>query len=128
MMGVLGFQQHGFALWTDTHRVKYTAWGSWQSPSAPYIYCPFEVILIQYKERWKKDVKGEATNHANAIDNRYNDTITYATLPNQAVGGGENVNYTFDLPDDISGDIVAFTTVSISSAGSFGNKISIYEI
>jgi len=60
-MAEIGFNHHGVALWTDNHRVKYTAWGSWQSPSAPYIYCPYEVITIAYKNVWKKETTGEAT-------------------------------------------------------------------
>jgi site-specific DNA-methyltransferase (adenine-specific) len=43
------------------HRVKYTAWGSWMSASAPYIYNPKECILIGYKENWKKKKKGRTT-------------------------------------------------------------------
>lgn len=39
-------------------RVKTTAWGSWLSPSAPYIYNPKECVLIGYKDQWKKATKG----------------------------------------------------------------------
>lgn len=42
------------------HRVKLTAWGSWLSPSAPYIYNPKECIILGYKNRWVKDVKGKS--------------------------------------------------------------------
>jgi len=41
------------------HRVKYTAFGSWLSPSAPYIYNPNECVLVGYKNVWKKEIKGE---------------------------------------------------------------------
>jgi site-specific DNA-methyltransferase (adenine-specific) len=61
IMRDIGFNHHGVAMWTDNHRVKYTAWGSWMSPSAPYIYCPYEAIIIAYKNSWKKLSKGEAT-------------------------------------------------------------------
>jgi len=40
-------------------RVKYTAWGSWLSPSAPYIYSPMEIIILGYNEQWKKDKSGK---------------------------------------------------------------------
>lgn len=40
------------------HRVKYTAFGSWLSPSAPYIYNPLEAVLVGYKGEWKKEIKG----------------------------------------------------------------------
>jgi site-specific DNA-methyltransferase (adenine-specific) len=55
----VGFRVNGLPMWTDRHRVKYTAWGSWMSASAPYIYCPFEVVIIAYKGGWKKLTKGE---------------------------------------------------------------------
>ena len=41
------------------HRSKTTAWGSWMSPSAPYIYNPKECVLLCYKNRHIKKVKGE---------------------------------------------------------------------
>jgi site-specific DNA-methyltransferase (adenine-specific) len=57
----IGFQHHGVAEWMDTTLTKRTAWGSWISPSAPYVNSPFEVITIFYKDHWKLDRKGEAT-------------------------------------------------------------------
>jgi len=42
------------------HRVKYTSWGSWLSPSAPYIYNPKECVLLMYKKQWKKKYKGKS--------------------------------------------------------------------
>lgn len=57
----IGFKHHAIVLWMDEHRIKYTAWGSWLSASAPYINCPVEGILILYKNRWKKDKKGIST-------------------------------------------------------------------
>jgi len=51
----------GCPVWADSHRVKYTAWGSWMSAKSPYIYCPYEVVIIGYKERWRKDKSGEST-------------------------------------------------------------------
>jgi site-specific DNA-methyltransferase (adenine-specific) len=51
----------GSPLWVDSHRVKYTAWGSWMSASSPYIYNPYEVILIGYNKQWKKENKGKST-------------------------------------------------------------------
>jgi site-specific DNA-methyltransferase (adenine-specific) len=41
------------------HRSKTTAWGSWMSPSAPYIYNPKECVVLGYKKDYKKKVKGE---------------------------------------------------------------------
>lgn len=40
------------------HRVKQTAWGSWMSPSCPYIYNPKEAVILAYKKSYKKLSKG----------------------------------------------------------------------
>ncbi len=50
----VGFKHHGLAVWNDTTVVKRTAWGSYLSPSAPYVSSPFEGFLILYKQEWKK--------------------------------------------------------------------------
>jgi len=41
------------------HRSKTTAWGSWMSPSQPYLYNPKECLIIAYKNSPKKLEKGE---------------------------------------------------------------------
>ena len=41
------------------HRSKTTAWGSWMSPSSPYIYNPKECVILAYKKVHIKKVKGE---------------------------------------------------------------------
>jgi site-specific DNA-methyltransferase (adenine-specific) len=43
---------------SSPHRSKTTAWGSWMSPSAPYIYNPKECVILAYKKHSKKKVKG----------------------------------------------------------------------
>ena len=43
----------------QAQRVKYTAWGSYLSASAPYIYNPKECVIIAYKNDWRKG-KGES--------------------------------------------------------------------
>jgi site-specific DNA-methyltransferase (adenine-specific) len=57
----IGINHAGMALWTDSNRSKNTAYGSWKSCSSPYIYNPYEVIMIGYKEQWKKENKGIST-------------------------------------------------------------------
>jgi site-specific DNA-methyltransferase (adenine-specific) len=41
------------------HRSKTTAWGSWMSPSSPYIYNPKECVILAYKGSAKKTNKGQ---------------------------------------------------------------------
>jgi len=42
------------------HRSKTTAWGSWMSPSSPYIYNPKECVILAYKKHHIKKIKGES--------------------------------------------------------------------
>lgn len=42
------------------HRVKTTAWGSWMSPSSPYIYNSKECVILAYKNSAKKLEKGDS--------------------------------------------------------------------
>ena len=61
IMKKIGFNFYGLVDLDENspHRSKTTAWGSWMSPSSPYIYNPKEcVILADKKDRIKK-IKGE---------------------------------------------------------------------
>jgi site-specific DNA-methyltransferase (adenine-specific) len=61
VMKKIGFNWFGIIdLEEDSpHRSKTTAWGSWMSPSQPYLYNPKECIIIAYKNSPKKIQKGE---------------------------------------------------------------------
>lgn len=50
------------------HRSKTTAWGSWMSPSSPYIYNPKECVILAYKKDRIKKIKGEPQWVAEVID------------------------------------------------------------
>ena len=60
IMKQLGFGFFGIVDLEESspHRSKTTAWGSWMSPSAPYIYNPKECVILAYKNLPKKQVKG----------------------------------------------------------------------
>ena len=60
VMKQLGFGFFGIVDLEESspHRSKTTAWGSWMSPSAPYIYNPKECVILAYKNVSKKQVKG----------------------------------------------------------------------
>ena len=61
IMKKVGFQFYGLVDLNENspHRSKTTAWGSWMSPSAPYIYNPKECVILGYKKNHIKKVKGE---------------------------------------------------------------------
>ena len=61
VMKQIGFKFFGIVdLEEDSpHRSKTTAWGSWMSPSSPYIYNPKECVILAYKKNHIKKVKGQ---------------------------------------------------------------------
>jgi len=62
VMKEVGFKWFGLIDLEESspHRSKTTAWGSWMSPSAPYIYNPKECVILAYKKQSKKINKGTA--------------------------------------------------------------------
>lgn len=50
----VGFKYHSTIIWNEQNISRRTAWGSWLSASAPYVIAPVEVIVILYKNKWKK--------------------------------------------------------------------------
>lgn len=61
LMKIIGFKWAGLVdlVENNPHRIKLSAWGSWLSPSAPYLYNPKECCVVGYKKVWKKQIKGE---------------------------------------------------------------------
>ena len=50
----VGWKYHSTIIWNEGNISRRTAWGSFMSASAPYVIAPVEVILILYKNKWKK--------------------------------------------------------------------------
>lgn len=50
----VGWRYHATIIWNEQNISRRTAWGSWLSASAPYVIAPVEVIIVLYKNRWKK--------------------------------------------------------------------------
>ncbi len=50
----IGFQYHSTIVWNEGNISRRTAWGSWMSASAPYVIAPVELIVVLYKDSWKK--------------------------------------------------------------------------
>ncbi|MCS6835932.1 MAG: site-specific DNA-methyltransferase [Anaerolineae bacterium] len=54
----IGWQYHSTIIWNEGNISRRTAWGSWMSASAPYVIAPVEVIVVLYKQHWKKRQPG----------------------------------------------------------------------
>lgn len=50
----IGWKYHSTIIWNEQNISRRTAWGSWLSASAPFVIAPVEVIVVLYKETWKK--------------------------------------------------------------------------
>jgi site-specific DNA-methyltransferase (adenine-specific) len=70
VMKSVGFQFYGLVDLDENspHRSKTTAWGSWMSPSSPYIYNPKECVILAYKKDRIKKVKGQPQWKAEIVD------------------------------------------------------------
>lgn len=91
-----GLKFHGVVVLKEKspERIKFTAWGSWLSASAPYIYTPLEVVVIGYNEVWKKMNKGKST-----MTNKEFKEITSGEWEYRAETRGETkANFSLDIP------------------------------
>jgi site-specific DNA-methyltransferase (adenine-specific) len=53
-----GFSYHATIVWNEGNISRRTAWGSWMSPSAPFVIAPVELIVVLYKVSWKRPAAG----------------------------------------------------------------------
>jgi len=50
----IGWKYHSTIIWNEGNISRRTAWGSWLSASAPFVIAPVELIIVLYKDDWKK--------------------------------------------------------------------------
>lgn len=50
----IGWKYHSTIIWNEGNISRRTAWGSWLSAAAPYVIAPVELIVVFYKDEWKK--------------------------------------------------------------------------
>lgn len=50
----IGYNYHSTIIWNEGNISRRTAWGSWLSASAPFVIAPVELIVVLYKNEWKK--------------------------------------------------------------------------
>ncbi len=57
----VGLKYQSTIVWNEQNISRRTAWGSWMSASAPYVIAPVEMIVLLYKNSWKRKKKGKTT-------------------------------------------------------------------
>lgn len=50
----VGWKYKSTIVWNEGNISRRTAWGSWKSASAPVVIAPVELIVLLYKDEWKK--------------------------------------------------------------------------
>ncbi|MGB1205985.1 MAG: DNA-methyltransferase [Chitinophagales bacterium] len=50
----VGWKYKTTIVWNEGNISRRTAWGSWKSASSPVVIAPVELIVVLYKEQWKK--------------------------------------------------------------------------
>lgn len=50
----VGWRYKTTIIWNEGNISRRTAWGSWKSASAPVVIAPVELIVVFYKDEWKK--------------------------------------------------------------------------
>lgn len=58
----VGWKYKTTIIWNEGNISKVSAWGSWLSAAAPHVIAPVELIIVMYKEQWKK-VSGSRKNN-----------------------------------------------------------------
>ncbi len=53
-----GWEYQTTIVWNEQNISRRTAWGSWMSPTAPFVTAPVEMVPVFYKETWPRK-KGE---------------------------------------------------------------------
>lgn len=56
----IGYKYHSTIVWNEGNISRRTAWGSWLSASAPFVIAPVELIVVLYKNNWKKNIKKQS--------------------------------------------------------------------
>jgi site-specific DNA-methyltransferase (adenine-specific) len=54
----VGWQYHTSIVWNEQNISRRTAWGSWLSPSAPFVTAPVEMIPVFYKDSFRRPATG----------------------------------------------------------------------
>jgi site-specific DNA-methyltransferase (adenine-specific) len=57
----VGWKYHSTIIWNEQNISRRTAWGSWMKASAPYVIAPVEVVVVLYKDTWKREAKGRVS-------------------------------------------------------------------
>lgn len=93
----VGWQYFTTIVWNEGNISRRTAWGSWLSASAPYVIAPVEMIVILFKDQWKKTYKGKSNIERDEFMNWTNGLWTFNGESKKRIG--HPAPFPFELPD-----------------------------
>ncbi|MCI4349684.1 MAG: site-specific DNA-methyltransferase [Thermoplasmata archaeon] len=64
LMKRAGWKYQSTIIWNEQNISRRTAWGSWLSASAPFVIAPVEVVIVGYKDEWKRRESGRQSDIA----------------------------------------------------------------
>ena len=94
----VGWKYHSTIIWNEGNISKRTAWGSWMSASAPYVIAPVEVILVLYKEHWKKTNKEKKNDMTKKEFMDWTNGVWTFPGQNKKGAGGHPAAFPLELP------------------------------
>jgi len=56
-----GWKYQTTIVWNEQNISRRTAWGSWLSPSAPFVTAPVEMVPVFYKDSWRRERAGRTS-------------------------------------------------------------------
>jgi site-specific DNA-methyltransferase (adenine-specific) len=56
-----GWSYQTTIVWNEQNISKRTAWGSWLSPTAPFVTAPVEMVAVCFKDHWRRHRGGRTT-------------------------------------------------------------------
>jgi site-specific DNA-methyltransferase (adenine-specific) len=57
----VGWGYHTTIVWNEQNISRRTAWGSWCKATAPFVTAPVEMIVVLFKDAWKRDGTGRVS-------------------------------------------------------------------
>ena len=94
----VGWKYHSTIIWNEGNISRRTAWGSWMSASAPYVIAPVEVILVLYKEHWKKTKKEKKNDMTKKEFMDWTNGVWTFSGQNKKGAGGHPAAFPLELP------------------------------
>ena len=93
----IGFQYHSTIIWNKGNISTRTAWGSWMSASAPCVIASVELVIVLFKEQWKK-TSGTRISDITKDEFKWWTDGTWSINPEQAMRKWHPAPFPMELP------------------------------